>query len=43
MACFSVTETKKHVFMGARLCAQSFSCVQLFGTLWTVANQAPLS
>ena len=22
--------------------AQSFSCVQLFATLWTVAHQAPL-
>ena len=25
------------------LCAQSFSCVQLFAFLWTVALQAPLS
>ena len=24
-------------------CTQSFSCVQLFATLWTVAYQAPLS
>ena len=25
------------------VCAQSLSCVQLFTTQWTVANQAPLS
>ena len=25
------------------LCAQAPSCVQLFGTPWTVAHQAPLS
>ena len=27
----------------ASLCVQSFSCVQFFATLWTVAHQAPLS
>ena len=25
------------------MCAQLFSCVQCFVTLWTVAHQAPLS
>ena len=35
---------KAWVRVGARVCVlSSFSCVQLFVTLWTVAHQVPLS
>ena len=30
-------------FSGLCMCAWSFSCIHLFGILWTVARQAPLS
>ena len=31
------------LFILNAVCAQLLSCVQLFGTPWTVAHQAPLS
>ena len=34
---------RKHSFSTHMLLLSCFSCVQLFATLWTVANQAPLS
>ena len=34
---------KIHLFAKVCVCVQSFRRIQLFGTPWTVARQAPLS